>query len=123
MTPGPMPFCAGLAPMVSDTDKKPFTSILYGNGPGYKVVGGERENVSMVDYGEIVKVQSWEGTRCPLGMGLGTLQAPCRRPQGQGSPKSQDLSQSNPSSNPLVQLSSSVTLGMQRGLPQLPFPP
>eukprot|EP00069_Balaena_mysticetus_P016941 bmy_10140T0 len=40
----------GLAPMVSDTDKKPFTSILYGNGPGYKVVGGERENVSMVDY-------------------------------------------------------------------------
>ncbi|XP_045154874.1 alkaline phosphatase, tissue-nonspecific isozyme [Echinops telfairi] len=40
----------GLAPMLSDTDKKPFTSILYGNGPGYKVVGGERENVSMVDY-------------------------------------------------------------------------
>lgn len=40
----------GLAPMVSDTDKKPFTAILYGNGPGYKVVGGERENVSMVDY-------------------------------------------------------------------------
>jgi len=38
--------------MVSDTDKKPFTAILYGNGPGYKVVGGERENVSMVDYGE-----------------------------------------------------------------------
>lgn len=47
-----MPSCAGLAPMVSDTDKKPFTAILYGNGPGYKVVGGERENVSMVDYGE-----------------------------------------------------------------------
>ncbi|XP_011356324.1 alkaline phosphatase, tissue-nonspecific isozyme [Pteropus vampyrus] len=40
----------GLAPMLSDTDKKPFTAILYGNGPGYKVVGGERENVSMVDY-------------------------------------------------------------------------
>nr|CAA68703.1 unnamed protein product [Rattus norvegicus] len=40
----------GLAPMVSDTDKKPFTAILYGNGPGYKVVDGERENVSMVDY-------------------------------------------------------------------------
>lgn len=36
--------------MVSDTDKKPFTAILYGNGPGYKVVDGERENVSMVDY-------------------------------------------------------------------------
>lgn len=48
---GPLP-CAGLAPMVSDTDKKPFTAILYGNGPGYKVVDGERENVSMVDYGE-----------------------------------------------------------------------
>ncbi|XP_072465312.1 alkaline phosphatase, tissue-nonspecific isozyme [Notamacropus eugenii] len=40
----------GLAPMLSDTDKKPFTSILYGNGPGYKVVAGERENVSTVDY-------------------------------------------------------------------------
>lgn len=38
--------------MVSDTDKKPFTAILYGNGPGYKVVDGERENVSMVDYGK-----------------------------------------------------------------------
>lgn len=44
--------CTGLAPMVSDTDKKPFTAILYGNGPGYKVVDGERENVSMVDYGK-----------------------------------------------------------------------
>ncbi|XP_074162072.1 alkaline phosphatase, tissue-nonspecific isozyme [Sminthopsis crassicaudata] len=40
----------GLAPMLSDTDKKPFTSILYGNGPGYKVMAGERENVSTVDY-------------------------------------------------------------------------
>uniref|UniRef100_A0A8D0DXQ9 Alkaline phosphatase n=1 Tax=Salvator merianae TaxID=96440 RepID=A0A8D0DXQ9_SALMN len=40
----------GLAPMQSDMDKKPFTSILYGNGPGYKVVGGERENVSMVNF-------------------------------------------------------------------------
>uniref|UniRef100_A0A6I8NDH4 Alkaline phosphatase n=1 Tax=Ornithorhynchus anatinus TaxID=9258 RepID=A0A6I8NDH4_ORNAN len=40
----------GLAPMVSDTDQKPFTSILYGNGPGYKIVAGERENVSTVDY-------------------------------------------------------------------------
>lgn len=48
--------------MVSDTDKKPFTAILYGNGPGYKVVDGERENVSMVDYGEITKAsQGWEG--------------------------------------------------------------
>ncbi|XP_039611642.1 alkaline phosphatase, tissue-nonspecific isozyme [Polypterus senegalus] len=40
----------GLAPMVSDVDNKPFTSILYGNGPGYKLVKGERENVSNTDY-------------------------------------------------------------------------
>ncbi|EMP30066.1 Alkaline phosphatase, tissue-nonspecific isozyme [Chelonia mydas] len=40
----------GLAPMHSDVDKMPFTSILYGNGPGYKLVAGERENVSAVDY-------------------------------------------------------------------------
>lgn len=40
----------GLAPMVSDTDEKHFTAILYGNGPGYEVVDGERENVSMLDY-------------------------------------------------------------------------
>lgn len=58
--------------MVSDTDKKPFTAILYGNGPGYKVVGGERENVSMVDYGETAKTQGWEGTGHPSGMGLRT---------------------------------------------------
>lgn len=37
--------------MQSDVDRKPFTSILYGNGPGYKIVGGERENVSAVDFG------------------------------------------------------------------------
>lgn len=43
-------FSAGLAPMVSDVDQKPFTSILYGNGPGFKVVNGVRENVSAVDY-------------------------------------------------------------------------
>lgn len=54
-------FCTGLAPMLSDTDKKPFTAILYGNGPGYKVVDGERENVSMVDYGETAKTQALEG--------------------------------------------------------------
>lgn len=41
----------GLAPMQSDVDRKPFTSILYGNGPGYKIVAGERENVSAVDFG------------------------------------------------------------------------
>lgn len=53
--------------MLSDTDKKPFTAILYGNGPGYKVVGGERENVSMVDYGETAKTQGWEGQGSPRG--------------------------------------------------------
>lgn len=42
----------GLAPMMSDVDQKPFTSILYGNGPGYKVVNGMRENVSTVNYEE-----------------------------------------------------------------------
>lgn len=40
----------GLAPMLSDLDQKPFTSILYGNGPGFKVVNGARENVSSVNY-------------------------------------------------------------------------
>uniref|UniRef100_A0ABM5EK38 Alkaline phosphatase n=2 Tax=Pogona vitticeps TaxID=103695 RepID=A0ABM5EK38_9SAUR len=43
----------GLAPMQSDMDKKPFTSILYGNGPGYKVVAGERENVSTVNFTDV----------------------------------------------------------------------
>lgn len=57
---GPLP-CTGLAPMVSDTDKKPFTAILYGNGPGYKVVDGERENVSMVDYGETAEARAGRG--------------------------------------------------------------
>ncbi|XP_072237717.1 alkaline phosphatase, tissue-nonspecific isozyme isoform X2 [Leuresthes tenuis] len=42
----------GLAPMLSDVDQKPFTSILYGNGPGYKVFNGARENVSTVKYME-----------------------------------------------------------------------
>lgn len=64
--------------MVSDTDKKPFTSILYGNGPGYKVVGGERENVSMVDYGEIAK--SWPGRG--HGAPWGWASQPCRLPVG-----------------------------------------
>ena len=36
--------------MLSDVDQKPFTSILYGNGPGYKLVNGARENVSTIDY-------------------------------------------------------------------------
>ncbi|XP_069598952.1 alkaline phosphatase, tissue-nonspecific isozyme [Ranitomeya imitator] len=40
----------GLAPIVSDIDQKPFTSILYGNGPGYRVIDGDRQNISTVDY-------------------------------------------------------------------------
>ncbi|KAM3924034.1 alkaline phosphatase, tissue-nonspecific isozyme-like isoform 1-T2 [Leptodactylus fuscus] len=40
----------GLAPSLSDIDQRPFTSILYGNGPGYKLVDGNRENVSSIDY-------------------------------------------------------------------------
>lgn len=40
----------GLAPMMSDVDQKPFTAILYGNGPGYKLVNGVRENVSTIDF-------------------------------------------------------------------------
>ncbi|CAB1353633.1 unnamed protein product [Coregonus sp. 'balchen'] len=42
----------GLNPMLSDVDQKPFTAILYGNGPGFKVVNGLRENVSTLDYEE-----------------------------------------------------------------------
>nr|XP_033777818.1 alkaline phosphatase-like [Geotrypetes seraphini]XP_033777819.1 alkaline phosphatase-like [Geotrypetes seraphini] len=42
----------GLAPSVSDLDKKPFTSILYGNGPGFKLLNGARENISSVDYAD-----------------------------------------------------------------------
>lgn len=38
--------------MLSDIDQKPFTSILYGNGPGYKTVNGTRENVSTINYSE-----------------------------------------------------------------------
>lgn len=44
--------------MQSDVDRKPFTSILYGNGPGYKIVAGERENVSAVDFGAYVLRQN-----------------------------------------------------------------
>ncbi|XP_068097788.1 LOW QUALITY PROTEIN: alkaline phosphatase, tissue-nonspecific isozyme [Hyperolius riggenbachi] len=40
----------GLAPTLSDIDQKPFTAILYGNGPGYKLVNSSRENVSTVDF-------------------------------------------------------------------------
>jgi len=40
--------------MLSDVDQKPFTSILYGNGPGYKVFNGARENVSTVKYSKYI---------------------------------------------------------------------
>ncbi|XP_078498678.1 alkaline phosphatase-like [Lissotriton helveticus] len=39
----------GLSPDLSDIDGKPYTTLLYGNGPGYKLVNGSRENVSSVD--------------------------------------------------------------------------
>ncbi|KAM8927900.1 alkaline phosphatase-like [Pelodytes ibericus] len=39
----------GLASELSDIDGKPYTSILYGNGPGFKLVGGARENISNID--------------------------------------------------------------------------
>ncbi|XP_014908094.1 alkaline phosphatase, tissue-nonspecific isozyme [Poecilia latipinna] len=42
----------GLAPKTSDVDHKSYTSILYGNGPGYKLVKGERENASVTKYEE-----------------------------------------------------------------------
>lgn len=42
----------GLAPMLSDVDQKPFTAILYGNGPGFKLINGSRVNISTVDYQE-----------------------------------------------------------------------
>ncbi|XP_061582920.1 alkaline phosphatase, tissue-nonspecific isozyme [Cololabis saira] len=42
----------GLAPLLSDVDQKPFTSISYGNGPGFKIVDGARENVSTINYEE-----------------------------------------------------------------------
>uniref|UniRef100_A0A7N5ZRJ3 Alkaline phosphatase n=1 Tax=Anabas testudineus TaxID=64144 RepID=A0A7N5ZRJ3_ANATE len=40
----------GLAPMLSDVDQKPYTSIIYGNGPGYKIVNGVRQNITGVNY-------------------------------------------------------------------------
>ncbi|XP_053307547.1 alkaline phosphatase, tissue-nonspecific isozyme-like [Spea bombifrons] len=39
----------GLAAALSDVDGKPYTAILYGNGPGFKLAGGSRENISGVD--------------------------------------------------------------------------
>ncbi|KAL8188209.1 UNVERIFIED_CONTAM: hypothetical protein K2H54_063079 [Gekko kuhli] len=38
----------GMAPR-SAKDKRPYTSILYGNGPGYTLKNGKREDVRSVD--------------------------------------------------------------------------
>uniref|UniRef100_UPI00398F6804 intestinal-type alkaline phosphatase-like n=1 Tax=Pristiophorus japonicus TaxID=55135 RepID=UPI00398F6804 len=40
----------GLAPALA-LDKKPYTSILYGNGPGYAIENGTRPNINSTDYG------------------------------------------------------------------------
>lgn len=58
------PPSAGLAPAVSDVDQKPFTAILYGNGPGYKLVNGGRENVSAINYREYIYVSDGEAAVC-----------------------------------------------------------
>ncbi|KAM3923097.1 alkaline phosphatase, tissue-nonspecific isozyme-like [Leptodactylus fuscus] len=39
----------GLAAEKSDMDGMPYTSILYGNGPGFKINEGKRENITSVD--------------------------------------------------------------------------
>ncbi|XP_030041679.1 alkaline phosphatase, tissue-nonspecific isozyme isoform X2 [Microcaecilia unicolor] len=39
----------GLVPGLSDIDFKPFTSIVYGNGPGFELVDGGRQNISFID--------------------------------------------------------------------------
>ncbi|KAM9316573.1 alkaline phosphatase-like [Gastrophryne carolinensis] len=38
----------GKAPRIG-TDLKPFTSLLYGNGPGYKLVNGSREDITNIN--------------------------------------------------------------------------
>ncbi|KAK0141580.1 Alkaline phosphatase [Merluccius polli] len=50
--------CSGLSPLMSDVDQKPFTAIVYGNGPGYKIVNGIRENVSTTDYRKNVVMET-----------------------------------------------------------------
>ncbi|KAM4652757.1 alkaline phosphatase-like [Discoglossus pictus] len=39
----------GLSSYLSEIDDKPFTSILYGNGPGFKLERGERANITGID--------------------------------------------------------------------------
>lgn len=61
---GPL-FPAGLAPDKA-TDGKAYTSILYGNGPGFAVSGGSRSDVrdsqsSECTSGRAGRGNSWEG--------------------------------------------------------------
>lgn len=45
------PVPAGLAPLKAQ-DGKSYTSILYGNGPGYVLKSGNRPKVTEVESGE-----------------------------------------------------------------------
>lgn len=49
---------------MSDVDQKPFTAILYGNGPGYKIVNGGRENVSAIDFSKYIYVSNNKNHKC-----------------------------------------------------------
>eukprot|EP00073_Rattus_norvegicus_P050049 XP_017452393.1 PREDICTED: alkaline phosphatase, placental-like [Rattus norvegicus] len=44
--PPPLPLPAGLGASFNALDGRPFTSILYGNGPGYKLEKGTRPDVT-----------------------------------------------------------------------------
>ncbi|XP_072894842.1 alkaline phosphatase-like [Hemitrygon akajei] len=39
----------GLSPYIAN-DNKPYTSILYGNGPGFAIVNGSRPNITSISY-------------------------------------------------------------------------
>ncbi|XP_044138392.1 alkaline phosphatase, tissue-nonspecific isozyme-like [Bufo gargarizans] len=43
----------GLALEPSNMDNMPYTAILYGNGPGFKIDGGKRENITGVDTADV----------------------------------------------------------------------
>ncbi|XP_068089434.1 intestinal-type alkaline phosphatase 1-like [Hyperolius riggenbachi] len=47
----------GVAPSKA-SDGKPYTSVLYGNGPGFKLVNGSRENITGLDIGGVYRQQS-----------------------------------------------------------------
>ena len=48
---------------VTDTgpaeDDLPYTILLYGNGPGYKVVDGKRPNLTGVDTSQFISYHTW----------------------------------------------------------------